>query len=314
VSASILVLAKPLAAQAQPAGRAARVGELVTDPLLRQTFRQGLRELGYVEGRNVVFESRDLVGAEDRLYDIAAELVRLQVDVILVETSPALLAVRQATTAIPIVMVGFGDPVAEGFVESLAHPGGNITGLSWQTPESAGKRLQLLKEVRGKLTRVIVLFDLSDPVATVELKAIRAAAHAMGVAISSFEIPDRVERDTFAEIKKASADALVVVFTARTARQRTQIVEFALANGLPLISEGREFTEAGGLMSYGPKVPDLYKRAAVYADKILKGAKPADLPVEQATKFELVINARTAKALGLNIPPSLLLRADQVIE
>ena len=314
MSASILVLAKPLAAQAQPAGRAARVGELVTDPLLRQTFRQGLRELGYVEGRNVVFESRDLVGAEDRLYDIAAELVRLQVDVILVETSPALLAVRQATTAIPIVMVGFGDPVAEGFVESLAHPGGNITGLSWQTPESAGKRLQLLKEVRGKLTRVIVLFDLSDPVATVELKAIRAAAHAMGVAISSFEIPDRVERDTFAEIKKASADALVVVFTARTARQRTQIVEFALANGLPLISEGREFTEAGGLMSYGPKVPDLYKRAAVYADKILKGAKPADLPVEQATKFELVINARTAKALGLNIPPSLLLRADQVIE
>ena len=310
---AILLLAAPLAAGSHQAGRVARVGELVADPLLRQTFRQGLHELGYVEGRNIAFETRGVDGAEDRLSDLAAELVRLRVDVILVDTSPALQAVRQATKTIPIVMAGFGDPVAEGFVSTLAHPAGNITGFSWQTPESAGKRLELLKEVLVKLSRVAVLFDPSDPVATVELRAIHAAARAMGVAIESFEVRHRVERDTFAAIKKVRADALVVVYTVRTARQRTQIVEFTAANRLPLMSEGREFTEAGGLMTYGPKVLDLYRRAATYADKILKGAKPADLPVEQPTKFELVINLKTTKALGLTISQSLMLRADQLL-
>ena len=310
---AILLVAAPLAAGAQQAGRVARIAELVADPLLRQTFREGMRELGYVEGRNITFESRSVDGAEDRLPDLAAELVRLRVDVILVDTSPALQAVRQATKTIPIVMAGFGDSVAEGFVAAFAHPAGNITGFSWQTPESAGKRLELLKEVLVKLSRVAVLFDPSDPVATVELRAIHVAARATGVAIESFEVRDRVERDTFAAIKKARADALVVVYTARTARQRTQIVEFAAASRLPLMSEGLEFTEAGGLMTYGPKVLDLYRRAAAYADKILKGAKPADLPVEQPTKFELVINLKAAKTLGLTIPQSLMLRADELL-
>jgi ABC-type uncharacterized transport system substrate-binding protein len=310
---AVLLLASPLAAGAQQAGRVARVGELVADPLLRQTFRQGLRDLGYLEGRNITFENRSVDGPEDRLLDLAAELVRLQVDVILVDTSPALQAVRQATKTIPIVMAGFGDPVAEGFVAALGHPGGNITGFSWQTPESAGKRLELLKEALVKLARIAVLFDPNDPVATVELRAIHAAARATGVAIESFEVRDRIERDTFAAIKKTRADALVVVYTARTARQLTEIVEFTKANRLPLMSEGREFTEAGGLMTYGPKVLDLYRRAAVYADKILKGAKPADLPVEQPTRFELVINLKAAKALGLTISQSLMLRADQLL-
>jgi putative ABC transport system substrate-binding protein len=313
VTAGFVLLAAPLTAGAQQAGRVARVGELVADPILRQTFRQGMRELGYVEGRNITFERRDVYGAEHRLPDLAAELVRLRVDVILVDTSPVLQAVRQATKTIPIVMAGFGDPVAEGFVAALAHPGGNITGFSWQTPESAGKRLELLKEVLGDLSRVAVLFDPSDPVATVELRAIHAAARTTGVAIESFEVRDRVE-PVFAAMKKARADALVVVYTTRTARQRTQIVAFTTANRLPLMSEGREFTEAGGLMTYGPKVLDLYRRAADYVDKILKGAKPADLPVQQPTKFELVINMKTVKTLGLTIPPSILQRADEIIQ
>jgi len=211
-------------------------------------------------------------------------------------------------------MAGFGDPVVEGFVAAFAHPGGNITGFSWQTPESAGKRLELLREVLLKLSRVAVLLDPRDPVAAVELRSIQAAARAMSVAIESFDVGEQVERDTFSAIKKAGVDALIVVYTARTARQRTQIVEFTVENRLPLMSEGREFTEAGGLMTYGPKVLDLYRRAVAYADKILKGAKAADLPIEQPTRFELVINRKTAKALGLTIPSSLLLRADQIIE
>jgi putative ABC transport system substrate-binding protein len=311
---TIGILAVPLAAGAQPAARVSRIGELVADPRLRQTFRQAMRELGYVEGRHITFESRDVDTPEDRLLEGAADLVRLRVDVILVDTSPALQAARQATKTIPIIMVGFGDPVAEGFVTALARPGGNITGFSWQTPESAGKRLELLREVRPILSRVAVLFDPRDPVATVELRAIQAAARAMGVAIESFEVRDRVERDTLMAIKKTRADALVVVFTTRTARLQTQIVEFTTANRLPLMSEGREFTEAGGLMTYGPKMIDLYRHAAVYADKILKGAKAAELPIEQPTQFLLVINLKTAKALGLTIPPSLLLRADEVIQ
>jgi putative tryptophan/tyrosine transport system substrate-binding protein len=308
-------LAAPLVAGAQQAGRLARVGELVVDPLLRQTVRRHLHELNYVEGRNIAFETRSVSGVEGRfLSDFAAELVRLRVDVLLVDTSPALQAVQRATKTIPIIMTGFGDPVAEGLVASLAHPGGNTTGLSWQTPESAGKRLELLRQMLAKLSRVAVLLDPSDTVAVSELRALQAAARAMGAVIERFDISDRVEHDTFAAIRKACADALVVVYTLRTALQLTQIVEFTAANRLPLVSENREFSDAGGLMTYGPKVVDLYRRAAIYVDKILKGAKPADLPIEQPTKFELVINLKTAKALGLTIPPSLLARADQVIE
>jgi len=312
--ALVLFLVAPVVIEAQQSGRGARIGELVADPLLRQTFRQGLRELGYFGGQNITFETRGVEGSLDRLSDLAAELVRLRVDLILVDTSPALQAVRHATKSIPIVMVGFGDPVAEGFATALARPGGNITGFSWQTPESAGKRLELLREVRPILSRVAVLFDPRDPVATVELRAIQAAARDLSVAIETFEMGEQLDQKLLSAIKKARADALVVVYTARTARERMRIIEFTIANRLPLMSEGREFTEAGGLMTYGPKMIDLYRHAAVYADKILKGAKAAELPIEQPTQFELVINIKTAKVLGLTIPQPLLLRANEVIQ
>jgi len=308
-----LTVLAPLAARAQQAARVARVGELIADPLLRQTVRQNLHELHYVEGRNIAFAARSISSVEG-LSDLAAELVRLRVDVLLVDTSPALQAVQRATKTIPIVMTGFGDPVAEGLVASLAHPGGNITGLSWQTTESTGKRLELLKEMLPKLSQVAVLLDPSDTVATSELRAIQAAARTMGVVIKRFDVLGRIEPDTFAAIRMAGADALIVVYTIRTALQRERIVAFAAANRLPLVSEGREFSDAGALMTYGPKVLDLYRRAATYVDKILKGAKPGDLPIEQPTTFELVINQKTAKALGVAIPQAVLLRADRVIE
>jgi len=307
-------LIAPVAASGQQAGRVARVGELIADPLLLQTLRRHLQELNYVEGRNIAFETRNVSSVGEPLSDFVAELIRLRVDILIVDTSPALQAVQRATKTIPIVMTGFGDPVAEGLVAALAHPGGNITGLSWQTPETAGKRLELLKQMLSKLSRVAVLLDASDPVAVSELRALQAAAHAMGVVIERFDISDRVERDTYAAIRKAGADALIAVYTLRTALHRPEIKAFALANRLPLVSESREFIDPGGLMTYGPKVADLYKRAAIYVDKILKGAKAGDLPIEQPTTFDLVINLKTAKALGLTIPPSLLARADQVIE
>jgi putative ABC transport system substrate-binding protein len=305
-----VLLAAPLAAEQR--GRVATVGELVNNPLLQETLRRGLREVGYVERRNIVFESRS---PSSRLPDLAAELVRFPVDVIVVDTTPALQAVREVTRTMPIVMVGFGDPVAEGFVASLARPGGNITGLSWLTPEVAGKRLELLHEVLPKLTRVAVLLDPNDTVAVVERSAIETAAHATGVTIETFEARDPATLTAvFAAIKKARAEALVVVYSARTAGQLWQIVNLATANRLPLVSEQRGFADAGGLITYGPRLLDLYKGAARYVDKILKGAKPADLPVEQPTKFELVINLKTAKTLGLTIPPSLLARADEIIQ
>jgi len=309
---TLSLVVAPLAAEGEQRGRVATVGELVNDPLLQKTLRRGLHELGYVEGRNIVFESRS---PGSRLPDLAAELVRFPVDVIVVDTTPALQAVRQVTRTMPIVMAGFGDPVAEGFVASLARPGGNITGLSWLTPEVAGKRLELLHEVLPKLTRVAVLLDPNDTVAIVERSAIETAAHATGVTIETFEARDPATLPAvFAAIKKARAEALVVVYTARTAGQRGQIVNLATANRLPLVSEQREFADAGGLITYGPRLLDLYNGAARYVDKILKGAKPADLPIEQPTKFELIINLKTAKTLGLSIPQSLLGRADQVIQ
>ena len=246
-----LTVLAPLAAGAQQAARVARVGELIADPLLRQTVRQNLHELHYVEGRNIAFEARSISSVEG-LSDLAAELVRLRVDVLLVDTSPALQAVQRATKTIPIVMTGFGDPVAEGLVASLAHPGGNITGLSWQTTESTGKRLELLKEMLPKLSQVAVLLDPSDTVATSELRAIQAAARTMGVVIKRFDVLDRIEPDTFAAIRMAGADALIVAYTIRTALQRERIVAFAAANRLPLVSESREFSDAGALMTYGP--------------------------------------------------------------
>jgi len=313
------LLAAPLVARAQQPGKIPRLGYLRTNrsdasPDI-DAFLQGLREHGWVAGKNIVIEYRWADGSFERLADLAAELVRFPVGVIVVDTTPALQAVRQVTRTMPIVMVGFGDPVAEGFVASLARPGGNITGLSWLTPEVAGKRLELLHEVLPKLTRVAVLLDPNDTVAVVERRAIETAAHATGVAIETFEARDPATLPTvFAAIKKARAEALVVVYTARTSSQGRQIVDLAKANRLPLVSEPRELADAGGLITYGPRLLDLYKGAARYVDKILKGANPADLPIEQPTKFELVINLKTAKALGLTIPPSLLARADEIIQ
>ena len=312
------LLAAPLVAEAQRKGKVYRIGFLIYGPgpsAEVDAFRQELRVLGYIEGQNVTIEYRFARGQVGRMPELAAELVRFPVDVFVVDTTPALQAVRQVTRTMPIVMAGFGDPVAEGFVASLTRPGGNITGLSWLTPEVAGKRLELLHEVLPKLTRVAVLLDPNDTVAVVERSAIETAAHATGVTIETFEARDPATLTAvFAAIKKARAEALVVVYSARTAGQLWQIVNLATANRLPLVSEQREFADAGGLITYGPRVLDLYKGAARYVDKILKGAKPADLPVEQPTKFDLVINLKTAKALGLTIPPSLLARADGVIE
>jgi putative ABC transport system substrate-binding protein len=311
----LLLLAMPPRAGAQQVGRIARVGELWFAEPAQPGFRQGLRDLGYVEGGSIAFETRFARGNEAVLPMLAADLVRLGVEVILVIDTPALEAARRATKTIPIVMAGFGDPVAEGFVTALARPGGNITGVSWLTPEVSGKRLELLREFLPKVSRVALLLDPTDAIATSELKAARAAARVIGVTLNVFEVRDaRQLEKAFADIKNAYPDALVVVDTVRTFVDRARIASFAAAARLPLVSEERAFADAGGLMTYGPSVPDLYKRAATYVDKILKGARPADLPIEQPKKFELVINARTAKALGLTIPPSLLLRADHVID
>ncbi len=309
----LLLLVVPAAAQLQQPGRIAKVGELWFDEP-RPGFRQGLRDLAYVEGQNILFEIRFARGQGDALPKLAGDLVSLGVDVILVVDTPSLEAARRATKTIPIVMAGFGDPVAEGFVAAIARPAGNITGVSWQTPEVSGKRLALLKEVLPKLSRMALLLDPTDAIATSELKAARAAARAIGVALHVTELRDpRDLENAFADIKKAHAEALVVVDTVRTFAHRARVASWATAARLPLVSEERAFADAGGLMTYGPRVADLYKRAATYVDRILKGARPGDLPIEQPTRFELVINAKTAKALGLTIPPSLLLRADSVI-
>lgn len=310
-----MLLATPPPAVTQPVGRIAIVGELWFDEPAWPGFRQGLRDLGYVEGRNIAFETRFARRNGAALPGLAAHLVNLGVDVILVIDTPALEAARRATKTIPIVMAGFGDPVAEGFVTTLARPGGNITGVSWLPPDVSGKRLELLREILPKLSRVALLLDPTDAIATSELKAARAAARSIGVTLNVVELrDDRQLEKVFTDITQARPDALVVVDTVRTFIERARIAAFAAAARLPLVSEERAFADLGGLMTYGPSVPDLYKRAAGYVDRILKGARPADLPIEQPTKLELVINARAAKTLGLAIPYSLLLRADQVID
>ena len=284
-----------------------------SEPLL-EAFRQGLRELGYVEGRNITIEYRWAEGRIERLPGLAADLVRLKVDVI-VASSHAALAAKQATTSIPIVMPIITDPVRLGLVASLARPGGNATGFATQNDELPGKWMELVKETLPKVSRVAVLFHPTYD-GGVQLKASEAAARSLGVRLQAL----RVERPddfvtAFAEVQKNRAEALIVSSSALFYVHRTRIVEFAAKHRLPTIYHQSEFVVgSGGLMSYGPDFHDLSRRSATYVDKILKGAKPADLPVQQPTKFELVINRRTAKALGLTIPQSLLLRADQVIE
>jgi putative ABC transport system substrate-binding protein len=320
---ALSLLAAPLAAEAQQAAKVARIGylspNLAASPHLRDAFLQGLRDLGYVEGRNVVIEYRDAEGKFERLPALAAELVALKVDVILAEGGTLGPRVaKQATGTIPIVFAGAGDPVGSGLVTSLARPGGNVTGLSSLNPELIGKRLELLKQAVPGVDRVAVLWlpgALGERTDKDMLTGADVAARALGVRLQFVEArgPDEFAR-AFSDMSSARAGALTVLPSNRFLREHRRLVDLAAKNRLPAVYTSREFVDAGGLMSYGANQPDLFRRAATYVDKILKGAKPGDLPVEQPTKFELVINLKTAKALGLTIPPSLLQRADQVIE
>jgi putative tryptophan/tyrosine transport system substrate-binding protein len=316
------LLVAPRASEAQQAAKAPRIGylagSLAASPHLREAFLQGLRDLGYVEGRNVVIEYRDAEGKPERLPALAAELVALKVDVIVVADTPSALAAKQATKTIPIVFTSAGDPVGSGLVTSLARPGGNVTGLSLLGPELVGKRLEQLKQAVPGVSRVAVL---SQPGAFGKrtekdmLKGAEVAARALGVQLELVEARGPADFDrAFSNMTRERADALTVLPGAMFINERRRLVELAAKNRLPAVYPVREFVDTGGLMSYGSDAADLYRRAATYVDKILKGAKPADLPVEQPTKFELVINMKTAKALGLTIPPSLVGRADQVIE
>ena len=279
-----------------------------------EAFRQGLRELGYVDGKNIVIEYRYAEGKLDRLSELAAELVRLKVDVIVTSGPSVTRAVKEATTTIPIVMGFDTDPVGNGFVASLARPGGNITGLSVVSPELSGKQLELLKEIVPKLSRVAVLGTSTNPGNSQALKETELAAGAYKVQLQNLDVLSPKDIETaFRDASKGGAGAVLVLASPIIESHRTQIADLAAKNRLPAIYYAPEFVEAGGLMSYGTSFADLFRRAATYVDKILKGAKPADLPVEQPTKFELVINLKAAKQLGITIPPNVLARADKVI-
>jgi len=321
VRGTLGLLATPLAAQAQPAAKIARIGWLgvspATNPHLIEAFRQGLRDLGYVEGRNLVIEIRSAEGKFERLPALAAELVALKVDVIVVGGTPAALAAKQATTILPIVVSAVGDPVGSGLVTSLARPGGNVTGVSNLSLELVAKRLELLKQAVPGVSRVAVLWQpgvLDEHTEDIR-KGAEVAARALGVQLQFVEARSPKDFDrAFSEITRARPGALTVLPSSMFLIERRRLVDLTAKNRLPAVYFVREFVDAGSFMSYGPDLPDLNRRAATYVDKILKGAKPGDLPIEQPTKFELVINLKTAKALGLTIPPSLLQRADQVIE
>jgi putative ABC transport system substrate-binding protein len=313
------LLAAPLAAEAQPAGKVTRIGVLeTTSPALNaanlDAFRRGLRELGYVEGHNFTIEYRTADGRPERFPGLAAELVRLKVDVILTRGTPAVMAAKNATGTIPVVMAASADPVLSGVVSSLARPGGNVTGLSADVVEVSGKRLELIREVAPGVSRVAALFNMSNPNDALQWKEMESAAPSLRLQLQLLDVRKPGDfAGAFDAAVKARAGALVVGIDALTWANHRSIVDLAAKRRLPAIYAGREFVDAGGLIAYGVSYPHLYHRAATYVDKILKGAKPADLPVEQPTKFELVINLKTARALGLTIPPSLLQRADEVI-
>jgi putative tryptophan/tyrosine transport system substrate-binding protein len=312
-------VAAPIAAGAQQVGKVPRIGVLgeksPADPFLA-AFRQGLRELGYTEGQNIVVEYRYANGTVDRFPELAAELIRLKVDVLVVGGAAAARAAKAKTKTVPIVFALPGDPVGSGLVASLNRPGGNATGTSTLLPELSRKQLELLKAAVPRVSRVTVLHNSAGrPVAGLALDATREAARALAVELQVLEVraPNELV-SAFAAARAQHADALLALSDPVLGNKLAQLAELAAKHRLPAIYVRREFAEAGGLLAYGPSFLDNYRRAATYVDKILKGAKPADLPVEQPTKVELVINLKTAKALGLTIPPSLLARADQVIE
>ena len=309
----------PLAARAQQAGKLPTIGFLgaATPSAWSQrvaAFVQRLRELGWTEGRTVVVEYRWAEGRSERFLEIAAEFAQLKVDVIVAAGTPAILAARQATSVVPIVFVGAGDPVGTGLVASLPRPGGNVTGLSAQTTDTVGKRLELLRELMPGIRRLAIMGNVDNPVSVLEMREIGAACAALGLEADALEIRRTADIVPAFEALKRGAEALYVQADPLVIANQIRINTLALGMRLPTMHGLREYVEAGGLMSYGPNFPDLFRRAADFVDKILRGAKPSDIPVEQPTKFELVINLITAKALGLEIPPTLLARADEVIE
>ena len=317
LSAALLALSFP--AQAQQPLKVPRIAFLsaVSPSSISprtEAFRQGLRELGYVEGKSIVIEYRWAEGKFDRLPDLAAELVRLKVDVILSGGPTATRPAKEATVTIPIVMAFDDDPVGSGFVASLARPGGNITGLSTLAPEISGKQLELLKEIVPRLSRVAVFGTSTRSGNAQALREIELAAGALGVQLQYLEVLDAKDIEAvFRAASKGRADAVLALASPTLLFQRTQIADLAVKNRLPAIYDRAEFVEDGGLMTYSVSITDLFRRAATYVDKILKGAKPADLPVEQPTKFEFIVNLKAAKQIGLTIPPNVLARADKVI-
>jgi putative ABC transport system substrate-binding protein len=307
--------------EAQPPGKVHQIGILVPGfaPIsrspLQEVLRQGLRELGEVEGQNVSMAWRWAEGRYTRLPGLAAELVRRKVDVILSISTPAIRAAKQATATTPIVMVFSDDPVGTGLIASLARPGGNITGLSFLSSELSGKRLELLKEAVPTAARVGILWNAANPSAALQVRETEVAARALGVEVQSWAVREPAEFEgAFAAMTRAQIGGLVVVDDPLLVDYHRQLVDLAVRSRLPAMYGMREFVEAGGLMSYGPSVADMLRRAAVFVDKILKGARPADVPVEQPTKFELVLNLKTAQAMGLTMAPIMLFRADEVLE
>ncbi len=310
----------PLAAQAQQQGvKLATIGLLGSGTAAAQStwtaaFVQRMRELGWIEGRNLRIEYRWAEGHTERLAGLAKELVQLNVDVILTHNTPPPLAAKQATSVIPIVFATAGDPVGSGIVASLARPGGNITGLSSEAPDAAGKKLELLREVVPGLHRLATLADVNNPYATIDVSKMKQSARALGIEVATFEIRRSEELDSTFEMLKGRADALYVLPVPLLFTNRVRINTLALSARLPTLHGVREYVEAGGLMSYGPNWPSMWRRAADLVDKILRGTKPADIPVEQPTEFDLIINRTTAKELGLRIPDKLLALANEVIE
>ena len=313
-----LLLALSFPARAQPQGRVRRLGFLGNStPVLEEnligSFREGLRDLGYIEGKNIFIEYRWAEGKYERFPALIAELVASKVELIVTAGTPASLAVKKATS-IPLVMIAVGDPVGTGLIASLAHPGGNITGLTSIASDLEGKRLELLREVAPKVSHVAVLWNPASPFQVVSEKELQVAAHALHIKVLSLGVKAAEELDkAFTAILKERPGALLVLADRLFLHNRGRIMNFALQNRLPGVHAYQELVEAGGLMSYGPSYAGMHRRAAYFVDRILKGTKPADLPVEQPTKFELVINLKTAKQIGLTMPPNILARADRVI-
>jgi putative ABC transport system substrate-binding protein len=317
---AVMVLAVTVIAAAQQPTKAPRIGylsggSLSVGSVRREAFRRGLRERGYVEGKDIVIEYRYGEGKLDRLPGLASELVQLKVNVIVTGGGTVTRVAKELTTTIPIVMAFDNDPVGNGFVGSLARPGGNITGLSTHYPEISGKQLELLKETVPKLSRVAILGTSAGPVTAESLRETERAARAFGVKLQYLDVLNPKDIETaFRAAKKERADAVLVLVGGILFSQRPQIVNLAVKTRLPAIYARPEFVEDGGLMTYGVNISDLFRRAATYVDKILKGTKPGDLPVEQPIKFEFIINLKAAKQIGLTIPPNLLVRADRVIK